>query len=47
MSVLRSSRLLAAGTSVRILLAPVVMALVLAGSDTAAAAVFFVAAALL
>ena len=45
MSVLRSSRLLAAGTSVRILLAPVVMALVLAGSDTAAAAVFFVAAA--
>ena len=45
MSVLRSSRLLAAGTGVRILLAPVVMALVLAGSDTAAAAVFFVAAA--
>jgi CDP-diacylglycerol--glycerol-3-phosphate 3-phosphatidyltransferase len=45
MSVLRSSRLLAAGTSVRILLAPVVMALVLSGSDTAAAAVFFVAAA--
>ena len=44
-SVLRSSRLLAAGTGVRILLAPVVMALVLAGSDTAAAAVFFVAAA--
>ena len=36
MSVLRSSRLLAAGTGVRILLAPVVMALVLAGSDTAA-----------
>ena len=45
MSVLRSSRLLAAGTGVRILLAPVVMALVLHGSDTAAAAVFFVAAA--
>ena len=45
MSVLRSSRLLAAGTGVRILLAPVVMALVLSGSDTAAAAVFFVAAA--
>ena len=45
MSVLRSSRLLAAGTGVRILLAPVVMALVLDGSDTAAAAVFFVAAA--
>ena len=44
MSVLRSSRLLAAGTGVRILLAPVVMALVLSGSDTAAA-VFFVAAA--
>jgi CDP-diacylglycerol--glycerol-3-phosphate 3-phosphatidyltransferase len=37
MSVLRSSRLLAAGTGVRILLAPVVMALVLSGSDTAAA----------
>jgi CDP-diacylglycerol--glycerol-3-phosphate 3-phosphatidyltransferase len=45
LSVLRSSRLLAAGTGVRILLAPVVMALVLSGSDTAAAAVFFVAAA--
>ena len=45
MSALRSSRMLAAGTGVRILLAPAVMALVLAGSDDAAAAVFFVAAA--
>ena len=44
MSALRSSRMLAAGTGVRILLAPAVMALVLAGSDTAAAVVFFVAA---
>jgi CDP-diacylglycerol--glycerol-3-phosphate 3-phosphatidyltransferase len=45
LSTLRSSRLLAAGTGVRILLAPVVMALVLAGNDTAAAIVFIVAAA--
>jgi CDP-diacylglycerol--glycerol-3-phosphate 3-phosphatidyltransferase len=45
LSALRSSRLLAAGTGVRILLAPVVMALVLAGSDTAAAIVFAIAAA--
>jgi CDP-diacylglycerol--glycerol-3-phosphate 3-phosphatidyltransferase len=45
LSALRSSRLLAAGTGVRILLAPVVMALVLSGSDTAAAIVFMVAAA--
>jgi CDP-diacylglycerol--glycerol-3-phosphate 3-phosphatidyltransferase len=45
LSALRSSRLLAAGTGVRILLAPVVMALVLAGSDTAGAIVFMVAAA--
>jgi CDP-diacylglycerol--glycerol-3-phosphate 3-phosphatidyltransferase len=45
LSALRSSRLLAAGTGVRILLAPVVMALVLDGSDTAAAIVFMVAAA--
>ena len=45
MSALRSSRLLAAGTGVRILLAPVVMALVLADDDTAAAIVFMVAAA--
>jgi CDP-diacylglycerol--glycerol-3-phosphate 3-phosphatidyltransferase len=45
LSALRSSRLLAAGTGVRILLAPVVMALVLSGSDTAAAIVFIVAAA--
>jgi CDP-diacylglycerol--glycerol-3-phosphate 3-phosphatidyltransferase len=45
LSALRSSRLLAAGTGVRILLAPVVMALVLSGDDTAAAIVFMVAAA--
>jgi CDP-diacylglycerol---glycerol-3-phosphate 3-phosphatidyltransferase len=45
LSALRSSRLLAAGTGVRIVLAPVVMALVLAGSDTAAVIVFLVAAA--
>jgi CDP-diacylglycerol--glycerol-3-phosphate 3-phosphatidyltransferase len=37
--------MLAAGTGVRILLAPVVMALILGGSDTAAAIVFLVAAA--
>jgi CDP-diacylglycerol---glycerol-3-phosphate 3-phosphatidyltransferase len=42
---LRSPRLLAAGTGVRIVLAPVVMALVLSGADTAAAIVFMVAAA--
>jgi CDP-diacylglycerol---glycerol-3-phosphate 3-phosphatidyltransferase len=44
----RSSRLLVAGTSLRIVLAPVVMGLVLAGGDTAnavAAALFAVAAA--
>jgi CDP-diacylglycerol---glycerol-3-phosphate 3-phosphatidyltransferase len=45
LSAWRSSRMLAAGTGVRILLAPVVMALVLSGSDTAAAIVFLVAAA--
>jgi CDP-diacylglycerol--glycerol-3-phosphate 3-phosphatidyltransferase len=45
LSGLRSSRLLAAGTGVRILLAPVVMGLVLHGSYTAAAVVFLVAAA--
>jgi len=45
LSALRSSRLLAAGTGVRILLAPVVMALVLGGSDTAATIVFVIAAA--
>lgn len=44
MSALRSSRMLAAGTGVRILLAPVVMALVLAESDTAATIVFVIAA---
>jgi CDP-diacylglycerol--glycerol-3-phosphate 3-phosphatidyltransferase len=37
--------MLAAGTGVRILLAPAVMALVLAGSETAAAIVFVIAAA--
>jgi CDP-diacylglycerol---glycerol-3-phosphate 3-phosphatidyltransferase len=37
--------MLAAGTGVRILLAPAVMALVLAGSDTVAAIFFFVGAA--
>jgi CDP-diacylglycerol--glycerol-3-phosphate 3-phosphatidyltransferase len=45
LSALRSSRMLAAGTGVRILLAPVVMALVLAGSYTAGAIVFVIAAA--
>jgi CDP-diacylglycerol---glycerol-3-phosphate 3-phosphatidyltransferase len=45
LSALRSSRMLAAGTGVRILLAPVVMALVLDGSDTLAAIIFMVAAA--
>jgi CDP-diacylglycerol--glycerol-3-phosphate 3-phosphatidyltransferase len=45
LSALRSSRLLAAGTGVRILLAPVIMALVLDGADTAGAIVFMVAAA--
>lgn len=39
------TRLLVIGTSLRILLTPVVMALVLAGSDTAAAIVFLAAAA--
>ena len=45
LSALRSSRVLAVGTGVRIVLAPVIMALVLDGSVTAAAAVFCVAAA--
>ncbi len=45
LSGLRSSRTLAAGTSLRIVLAPVVMALTLSGHDTAAAVMFaFVAA---
>jgi CDP-diacylglycerol--glycerol-3-phosphate 3-phosphatidyltransferase len=39
------TRLLVVGTSLRILLTPVVMALVLSGSDTAAAIVFLAAAA--
>ncbi|MBV9810697.1 MAG: CDP-diacylglycerol--glycerol-3-phosphate 3-phosphatidyltransferase [Solirubrobacterales bacterium] len=41
---MRSSQMLAAGTGLRILAAPAVMALVLAGSDTAAAIVFVLAA---
>lgn len=45
MSALRSSRMLAAGTGVRVVLAPVIMALVLSGDDTPAAIVFLVAAA--
>jgi len=45
LSALRSSRMLAAGTGVRILLAPVVMALVLDGAYTTAAILFLVAAA--
>ena len=45
MSALRSSRMLAAGTGVRVVLAPVVMALVLAGSYTPAAVLFVIAAA--
>ncbi len=44
MSALRSPRLIAAGTALRVVLAPVVMALVLDGTDTAAAVVFMVAA---
>ncbi|MBV9334443.1 MAG: CDP-diacylglycerol--glycerol-3-phosphate 3-phosphatidyltransferase [Solirubrobacterales bacterium] len=42
---MRSSQMLAAGTGLRILAAPAVMALVLAGSDTAGAIVFVLAAA--
>ncbi len=42
---MRSSRVLAAGTGLRVLLSPVVMALVLSHSQTAAAIVFFLAAA--
>jgi CDP-diacylglycerol---glycerol-3-phosphate 3-phosphatidyltransferase len=42
---LRTPGVLAAGTSARIVLAPVVMALVLGGADTAAAIVFVIAAA--
>jgi CDP-diacylglycerol---glycerol-3-phosphate 3-phosphatidyltransferase len=42
---LRSRGVLAAGTGVRIVLAPVVMALVLGGEETAAAIVFLAAAA--
>jgi CDP-diacylglycerol--glycerol-3-phosphate 3-phosphatidyltransferase len=44
LSALRSSRMLAAGTGLRVVLAPVVMALVLNRSTTAAAIVFLVAA---
>lgn len=44
MSVVRSSRMLAAATCVRVVLAPVVMALLLDHSDSAAAIVFVIAA---
>ena len=44
MSALRSSRMLAAGTGLRIVLAPAVMALLLGGSHTAAAVLFLIAA---
>lgn len=43
-STLRSSRLLAAGTGLRVVLSPVVLALLLSGSRTTAAIVFFLAA---
>src|SRR5438445_3474392 len=45
LSALRSSRMLAAGTGLRVVLAPVVMALLLDGSLTAAAIVFVLVAA--
>lgn len=45
LSALRSPRLIAAGTALRVVLAPVVMGLILGGSYTAAAIVFIVAAA--
>jgi CDP-diacylglycerol--glycerol-3-phosphate 3-phosphatidyltransferase len=45
LNALRSSRLLAAATASRVVLAPVVMGLLLGGSDTAAAIVFTIAAA--
>ena len=45
LSALRCTRLLLAGTALRIVLAPVVMGLVLGGSDTPAAIVFVIAAA--
>ncbi|HEY2769463.1 MAG TPA: CDP-diacylglycerol--glycerol-3-phosphate 3-phosphatidyltransferase [Solirubrobacteraceae bacterium] len=45
MSALRSSRMLAAATGLRVVLAPVVMALVLGGSYTAAAILFVLLAA--
>jgi CDP-diacylglycerol--glycerol-3-phosphate 3-phosphatidyltransferase len=45
LSALRSSRMLAAATGLRVVLAPVVMALVLAHSDTEAAVLFVVVAA--
>ncbi|MBV9000610.1 MAG: CDP-alcohol phosphatidyltransferase family protein, partial [Solirubrobacterales bacterium] len=44
LSSLRSSRMLAAGTGLRVVASPVVMALVLAGSYTAASIVFVIAA---
>ena len=45
LSALRSSRMLAVGTGLRVVLAPVIMALLLGGSYTAAAIVFVIAAA--
>jgi CDP-diacylglycerol--glycerol-3-phosphate 3-phosphatidyltransferase len=45
LSALRSSRVLAAGTGLRVVLAPAVMALLLDGSDTPAAILFIVVAA--
>jgi CDP-diacylglycerol---glycerol-3-phosphate 3-phosphatidyltransferase len=44
LSALRSSRMLAVWTGTRVVLAPVVMGLLLGGSDTAAAIVFVIAA---
>jgi CDP-diacylglycerol---glycerol-3-phosphate 3-phosphatidyltransferase len=45
LNALRSSRTLAVGTGLRVVLAPVVMALLLDGSDTVAAILFVIAAA--
>ncbi len=45
LSAWRSSRMLAAGTGLRVVLAPVVMALLLGGSQTAAAILFVIGAA--
>lgn len=45
LNALRSSRVLAAGTGLRVLVCPVILALLMAGSDTVAAIVFLIAAA--